>query len=98
MWTNFRRMTNNLGLASLSLAALTHTVAQTPDPRSSPPAQRQQIQNAYGQLPVSFEKNQGQLDRQVEFVSRGNGYSLFLTRSEAVLSLKDAALRVKLLG
>ncbi len=46
---------------------------------------------AYGQLPLSFEANQGQTDRQVNFLSRGSGYTLFLTPNEAVLSLKQAS-------
>jgi hypothetical protein len=41
----------------------------------------------YGKLPLSFEANQGQVDSQVRFTSRGSGYSLFLTDKEAVLSL-----------
>jgi len=43
---------------------------------------------AYGQLPLSFEANQGQTDAQVNFLARGNGYALFLTPSQAVLSLQ----------
>jgi sugar lactone lactonase YvrE len=42
---------------------------------------------AYGRLPLSFEANQGQADPEVRFLSRGNGYSLFLTGTEAVLAL-----------
>lgn len=42
----------------------------------------------YGRLPMSFEANQGQSDPQVRFLSRGNGYSLFLTDREAVLALR----------
>src|SRR6266404_2276927 len=42
---------------------------------------------AYGKLPLSFEVNQGQTDSQVKFLSRGAGYGLFLTSTEAVLSL-----------
>jgi hypothetical protein len=45
----------------------------------------------YGTLPLSFEVNQGQSDGRVEFLARGQGYSLFLTASEAVLSLHPAA-------
>ena len=45
---------------------------------------------AYGQLPLSFESNQGQTDTRVNFLSRGSGYTLFLTPNEAVLSLKQA--------
>ena len=43
---------------------------------------------SYGKLPLSFERNEGQIDPQVAFVSRGRGYSLFLTPTEAVLSLR----------
>jgi len=43
---------------------------------------------AYGKLPLSFELNKGQTDSQVRFLSRGSGYSLFLTGNEAVLALK----------
>ena len=40
----------------------------------------------YGKLPLSFEMNMGQTNRQVKFLSRGQGYTLFLTqRAEAVL-------------
>jgi hypothetical protein len=42
---------------------------------------------AYGKLPVSFEPNLGQSDRRVKFLSRGPGYALFLTPTEAVLTL-----------
>jgi hypothetical protein len=41
----------------------------------------------FGQVPLRFEQNQGQTDPQVRFLSRGPGYSLFLTSSEAVLRL-----------
>jgi hypothetical protein len=51
------------------------------------------IQSAYGKLPLQFEANQGQTDRQVKFVSRGSGYSLFLTPNEAVLALTKPAVR-----
>jgi hypothetical protein len=47
-----------------------------------------QLKKAYGQLPLSFEVNQGQSDSQVKFLSRGPGYQLFLTATEAVLALQ----------
>jgi len=43
---------------------------------------------SYGKLPLSFEANQGQTDPSVKFLSRGSGYSLFLTDSGAVLTLR----------
>jgi hypothetical protein len=45
------------------------------------------LQEIYSELPLGFEPNQGQTDPQVKFVSRGGGYSLFLTSTEAVLAL-----------
>ena len=47
----------------------------------------------YGKLPLSFEANQGQTDAQVKFLSRGQGYSLFLTNQGAVLSLSKDRLK-----
>src|SRR5215472_17337848 len=40
-----------------------------------------------GQLPVSFEANQGQTDNQVRFLAHGPGYTLFLTPQESLLAL-----------
>ena len=39
-------------------------------------------------LPVSFEANRGQTDPQVHFISRGVGYTVFLTPTEAVVTLQ----------
>jgi hypothetical protein len=46
------------------------------------------IRPDYGQMPLLFEKNQGQTDRAAKFVARANGYSLYLAETEAVFSLK----------
>src|SRR6266851_6054794 len=40
-------------------------------------------------LPMQFEKNAGQTDRQVEFLAHGPGYTLFLTPTQAVFSLSS---------
>ena len=47
------------------------------------------------QVPLSFEANQGQTDSVVKFLSRGDGYALFLTPTEAVFKLHQAASAVK---
>ena len=52
------------------------------------PGMKASVRQFYGQLPLSFELNQGQSDGRVKFLSRGQGYALFLTASEAVLSLR----------
>ena len=44
----------------------------------------------YGKLPLSFEANHGQTDKEVKFLSRGAGYTLFLTPTEAVFSLRQS--------
>jgi len=46
------------------------------------------VQEGYGALPLSFEANLGQTDPRVQFLARGKGYTLFLTREEAVLVLR----------
>ncbi len=48
---------------------------------------------AYGDLPLRFERNDGQTDARVKFVSRGDGYTLFLTPAEAVLALHEPRMR-----
>jgi hypothetical protein len=67
---------------------------------------RARADEAYGKLPLSFEANQGQADAEVKFLSRGQGYGLFLTSNEAVLALSKSAtknapqavVRMQLLG
>jgi len=41
--------------------------------------------------PLSFEPNQGQTDKQVDFLAHGNGYGLFLSHAEAVMVLQHSA-------
>lgn len=71
------------------------------------------INSNYGKLPLTFEANRGQTDPSVKFVSRGPGYTAFLTSDGMVLSLranhtatgdavvhpsKKATLQLRLLG
>jgi hypothetical protein len=68
---------------------------------------------SYGKLPLSFEPNLGQTDKQVQWVARGPRYTLYLSGKDAVLQLnrvsagadRDAprqlsssAVRMKLVG
>lgn len=46
-----------------------------------------EVAQAYGNLPLRFEVNEGQTVDTVKFLSRGSGYSLFLTPTESVLAL-----------
>jgi hypothetical protein len=85
-------------LASATLLAQGNPVPSTdrPGPKvkspsglSQPdPAIQGKISQSYGKLPLSFEANHGQADARVKFLSRGAGYTLFLTGDEAVFSLR----------
>ncbi len=68
-----------------------------PAPAWSGPGRSYSMDEAYGKLPLAFEPNQGQIPpagsgwtaSQVQFLTRGPAYNLFLTGSGAVLSLHD---------
>src|SRR5215208_1381984 len=74
-----------------------------PSPRSRRPSTRLDIKrledrtapsavtDSFGSVPLSFEANHGQADAAVQFLSRGPGYGLSLTETEAVLTLNGAA-------
>ena len=77
--------------AGLSSAGGNRPKASEGPIRSLPTADqttRSSLNEAYGKLPLSFEINEGQTDGRVKFLSRGAGYNLFLTSTEAVLSLE----------
>ena len=43
------------------------------------------LDESFANIPVYFEENNGQFDKRVKYFARGtNGYSLFLTATEAV--------------
>src|SRR5690348_13599813 len=52
-------------------------------------ASQMRLLEGYAKLPLSFEANSGQTDPQVKFLSRGHGYTLFLTDFGAVISLTN---------
>src|SRR5258708_821051 len=95
MW-NTRRSS----LAFAALLAASSSVGAEPTPN---PTAQARISAAYGKLPLTFEANEGQVERPVKFLSRGPGATLFLTPTEAVLSLgraehKTAVVRMQLVG
>jgi hypothetical protein len=68
-----------------------HQPAISIETRSPKLATTANLDRRFGQLPLSFEPNVGQTDEQVKFVSRGRGYTLFLTDREAVFSLRQSS-------
>src|SRR5215218_8919381 len=64
--------------------------AATPATPASGGARARSLET-YGRLPMRFEANRGQAGGGVRFLSRGSGYTLFLTGGGAVLRLRGAA-------
>lgn len=96
----FRRLT----LVCLALGAVASIVSMG-GPASGPVSAEARARGAWGTLPLSFEPNRGQTHPDVQFLSRGNGYALFLTSTEAVLVLRTpgapdagAVVRMQLVG
>src|SRR5439155_8633011 len=75
----------HLRLFSFCISLTVTLAAQSAQPNSA------RLVESYGKLPLAFEANQGQTDPQVKFLSRGVGYSLFLTPTEAVLALSEGS-------
>jgi hypothetical protein len=63
------------------------TAAGPPPAQAPSQAERSQILNDYGHLPLSFEANQGQMDPRFDFLTRAGGATVFLTATEAVFSI-----------
>src|SRR5262249_26458140 len=49
----------------------------------------------YGQLPLSFEVNQGQVTQPVRFLARGHSYAFFLSPTEVLLRWKGNVSRLR---
>ena len=64
----------------------------TTDSRAASLSKSSALIGKYVKLPLSFEANQGQANSHVRFLSRGEGFSLFLTDREAVLALQKSSI------
>jgi hypothetical protein len=58
-------------------------------------ATKARVSEAYNKLPLRFEENRGQVDKQVKYISRGTDSTLFLTPTEAVLMLRRSEKKQK---
>jgi Beta-propeller repeat len=77
--------------ASARAATSPHATTPTQPVSSSQSDSSSRAASAFARLPLRFEANQGQTDARVKFLARGDGYNLFLTPGEAVLSLNAEA-------
>src|SRR2546421_388864 len=82
-----RRATDDEALSGARASA-----APAPDPSTLENVETQitRLTDAYGKLPLGFETNEGQADPEVKFLSRGSGYTIFLTPTGATLRLRNA--------
>lgn len=83
----FGEMPPSAGVEASDHVATEQQALGKPSQESSA-ATKATVQASYGRLPLYFEANQGQTDAEVKFLSRGSGYTLFLTSTEAVLVLQ----------
>jgi len=77
-----RQVANRLLLSAALLASL-----------GGEKASARELEGGGQGLPFSFEQNVGQTDSRVSFLSRGHGYTLFLTAAGAVMDLGTATRR-----
>ena len=95
-------------LAGVSLASYsykgTKSVARNTENKSSfvqasAKLSQAKVNESVGKLPLVFEPNQGQIAREVKYVARAKGYTVFLTGNETVLAIKGSksgVLRMKM--
>jgi hypothetical protein len=74
-----------LTMCVLLTVCVPSSAADQPAAPNSAAAQRARV--AFGNLPLTFEPNQGQADAQVKYMTHWHGYSLFLTSKEAVFAM-----------
>lgn len=80
----------NQAATATAAGATEATTLASQDSAAFAAQQQQKARAAYGNLPISFEPNQGHTDPQVKFLARGQGYNLFFTPDKAVIHLKKA--------
>ena len=82
-----------VGLITFAASSAKHITTRIAGETQTDSATRARVVAAYGKLPLSFEPNVGQIKGdcasagRVKFLSRGNGYTLFLDAHESTLRL-----------
>ena len=84
--------------ASLGLCATATHQARVARQSSDNARTQSQVRRAVSiasrtRLPLSFEENASQTDPAVKFLARGDEYTVFLTRNQAVVSLRRSLIR-----
>ena len=81
-------------LACTPQASSPRQVADLDPPAGGPQRQatvdREHFNAELARLPLHFERNEGQTDAEVDFITRGKGYTLFLTPVTAAFALNKS--------
>jgi hypothetical protein len=86
-------LTSFCGMAAMlaALVPFAHSQTQSSLGKSITSKSNVSVTAGYGKLPMAFEPNRGQAAAQVRFLARGPNYSLALTDTGAVLSVRTQA-------
>jgi len=91
MFCSRRVLSRSLGIISI-IVAMAVDFSYAAETKANIAAQ-------FAKLPLYFERNVGQTDASVKYLTRGPGYTLFFTPDEIVLSLQNqASLRMQFVG
>ncbi|MDR3706807.1 MAG: SBBP repeat-containing protein [Capsulimonadaceae bacterium] len=82
---------STIAAAIVALVLLVAPPARAAGRIDSNSAMRKSLAAGYGRLPLQFEPNEGQTDKRVKFITHGAGQTLYLTGTEAVLSLTHSS-------
>lgn len=82
-------------VAGVISAVAQAAVPASPEHAAAPPPQAPRPSAA---LPVSFERNAGQVDRSIDFIARGSGYQAYLDAGSAVIQLEQGAVSMRFEG
>jgi len=100
-----RAQQNHIRKAWITVVIVMVAVVALIDAKASAPSSRRgdfkpqvRTRRVYGSLPLSFEENRGKTDPRVKFLARGDGYTLFLTPTEALLKLRAPSSAKKMAG
>ena len=86
------------GMLCLALTADNRRISPLEGAAVSQGSAARGILAAFGKQPLHFEANEGQSAGPVKFLSRGKGYSLFLTPTESVIALSRTNAKTSMPG
>ena len=75
-------------IVALAVGAIAYAPAPSANKRASASLSKTEAMVRLSQIPIYFEKNQGQTNSQVRFLSRAGDYTVFLTDDSAVLAME----------